>query len=177
MRALCKLELELKGGGALRPRREAAVTRILLLIACTLPGLAQTPTITNVTNAAIPFLDQLPGWAGFAPGTLATIFGTNLADKAVSTAPPWPSILGGVQVHLIIGISTPCATANPPTTLVCEIPVDLLYVSPTQINFLVPDILGRDLWRRVHGSPGRNCADSRRPAVWHISWLRRSVLP
>lgn len=113
---------------------------ILLLWVCTPSAFAQAPAITNVTNAAIPFLDQLPGYTGLAPGTLATIFGSNLADKAVSTTPPWPSILGGVQVHLIIGISTPCATANPPSTLVCEIPVDLLYVSPTQINFLVPDI-------------------------------------
>jgi hypothetical protein len=129
-----------RGAFPMKLKIGAAGVLIPLLWGCTPSAIAQAPSITNVTNAAIPFLDQLPGYTGLAPGTLATIFGSNLADKAVSTPPPWTSVLGGVQVHLIIGIFTPCATANPPTTLACEIPVDLLYVSPTQINFLVPDV-------------------------------------
>jgi hypothetical protein len=124
----------------MKPKVGARCAQILFLWLCAPSVFTQAQSITNVTNAAIPFLDQLPGYTGLAPGTLATIFGTNLAGATVSTGPPWPSILGGVQVHLIIGIFTPCATANPPTTLACEIPVDLLYVSPTQINFLVPNI-------------------------------------
>ncbi len=71
---------------------------------------------------------------------MATIFGSNLAAATVSTAPPWQKTLGGVEVHLVIGAYTPCATTNPPTTLDCEISADLIYVSPTQINFVIPDI-------------------------------------
>jgi len=65
-----------------------------------------------------------------APGSLATIYGKNLASvTARATGAPYPSNLGGVTV-LVSGIACP-----------------LLYVSPTQINFLVPGELpaGRHL--------------------------------
>jgi uncharacterized protein (TIGR03437 family) len=65
-----------------------------------------------------------------APGALATVRGTKLAAAAVqASGPQYPAALGGISV-LISGVACP-----------------LLYVSPTQINFLVPDDLppGRHL--------------------------------
>jgi hypothetical protein len=65
-----------------------------------------------------------------APRSMAIIFGSNLADAAVSTAPPWPQTLGGVQLRLV---PDSCYDAS------CELIAGLTYVSPTQINFVVPD--------------------------------------
>jgi hypothetical protein len=95
---------------------------LALLILGAFACIVDAQSITAVTNAAIPLLSGPPGYNGLVPGMLATIWGSNLADKAVSTAPPWPSVLGGVEVHVVIGsYVTPCATANPTTTLPCEI--------------------------------------------------------
>src|ERR1039458_10066945 len=118
-----------------------AMKTLALLILIAFARVLDAQSIAAVTNAAIPGLDGPPGYNGFVPGILATIWGSNLADKAVSTAPPWPSVLGGVEVHIVIGsYVTPCATANAATSLPCEIPVDLLFVGPTQINFVVPNV-------------------------------------
>jgi uncharacterized protein (TIGR03437 family) len=58
--------------------------------------------------------------ATLAPGTIATIFGTQLAPEHASATVPYPTILGGVSVS-VDGIAAP-----------------LLFVSPGQINFVVP---------------------------------------
>jgi len=111
--------------------------RILMLLAFTLAGLAQTPAITLVSNAALPSLDShVPAY--LQPRSIASLFGSNLADSAVPTSPPWKKTLGGVEVHLV-PLATPCSSTNPPSTLTCEFVTDLLYVSPTQINLVVPD--------------------------------------
>jgi uncharacterized protein (TIGR03437 family) len=57
-----------------------------------------------------------------APGSLATLYGTNLAGPTVlaDAAPPWPVNLGGTSVTV--------GNTNAP----------LYYVSPGQINFQVP---------------------------------------
>jgi len=75
---------------------------ILFLLGGAQSGLAQTPTITNVTNAAIPAIDYPPVAVQHAPRSIATIFGTNLADSVVSTAPPWKTALGGTEVHFVV---------------------------------------------------------------------------
>ncbi len=97
------------------------------------------PSITIITNAALPALDR-PGYTHLVPRSMATIFGSNLSSSTMSTNPPWQKTLGGVEVHVLIDIYTPCGSANPPTALSCDITADLFYVSPTQINFVVPDI-------------------------------------
>lgn len=97
------------------------------------------PAITRITNAALPGMDQTPGYLRLSPNSLATIFGNGLADFAVSAPSPWPSDLGGTEVHLLFGADSNCAAAQP-NGVPCEIAVDLLYVSPSQINFLVPSI-------------------------------------
>lgn len=122
----------------------ALVAAVLLLLTCAPPGLAQVPSITAITNAAIPAIDYpLSGPVVLATRSIATIFGTNLADAPVSTAPPWPTVLGGVEVHFvpsqcILNIAAPC-----------DIPLGLIYVSPTQINFVTPDFASIDTARVV----------------------------
>jgi len=62
---------------------------------------------------------------------MATIFGTNLADIIASSTSPWTSPLGGTEVHLA---SDTCFESS------CDLVAKLIYVSPAQVNFLVPDI-------------------------------------
>lgn len=112
-----------------------------ILLVFVLSGLAvaqNTPSITAITNAALPNMDlHVP--TRLQARSLATIFGTSLASSTASTSPPWVKSLGGTEVHLI-PLYTGCGTANPPAGLSCDILADLLYVSPTQINFMVPDV-------------------------------------
>ncbi len=86
--------------------------------------------ITNVANAAFPALDLAPNTVSLAPRSMATIYGTNLADSAASSAPPWVNTLGETEVHLA------SATCTDPS---CDLIAGLIYASPSQINFLVPD--------------------------------------
>jgi Bacterial Ig-like domain (group 3) len=110
---------------------------ILFLHGGTQTVLAQTPTITNVTNAAIPAIDYPPGPVHLVPGSIASIFGTNLADSTVSISPPWQTALAGTEVHLIVEYIS-LGNANVPCGGTCELVAELLYASPTQINFVVP---------------------------------------
>jgi hypothetical protein len=88
------------------------------------------PSIANVTNAAMPSLDYPPNSIHLAPRSIATIFGTNLASTTASTTPPWKTTLGGIEVHLA---HDTCFDSS------CDLIASLVYVSPIQINFLVPD--------------------------------------
>ena len=73
--------------------------------------------ITSTVNAASYGAPQLPS---IAPGSIATIFGSNLAtDTVAATSTPLPNQLGGTTVT-VDGVRAP-----------------LFYVSPTQINFQV----------------------------------------
>jgi hypothetical protein len=90
--------------------------------------LGQTaPTIANVTNLATPTID----FPTLAPGSAAVIFGANLADSTTSAAPPWQSLLGGIEVRLV---DESCYDTR------CELVPNLTYTSPTQINFIVPGL-------------------------------------
>jgi uncharacterized protein (TIGR03437 family) len=111
---------------------------ILLFFSVLTIGFGQVPpSITKITNGAIPEMNQLG--THLSPRSIATIWGANLSKTAASGKPPWQNNLGGVEVHVIVnGPYTPCAT-NPPAGLACEFTTDLLYVSPTQINFVVPE--------------------------------------
>ncbi|HYR90677.1 MAG TPA: hypothetical protein VE422_41820 [Terriglobia bacterium] len=81
-------------------------------------GRAPSFTASGVVNNA----SRRPG--PVSPGSLITIFGTNLADSAVVSAAPLPRSLGGV-----------CVTAN-------EIAIPLISTSPTQIDAQLPLELG-----------------------------------
>jgi hypothetical protein len=87
-------------------------------------------SIASVTNAAVPGLDSPPSTVTLAPRSMATIFGSNLADSIAVSPSPGSSPLGGTEVHLA---GDTCFDAS------CDLIANLLYVSPAQINFLVPD--------------------------------------
>lgn len=77
------------------------------------------PPVVAQSAAAIEY--TLP------PGSIASLYGVNLAAITASApSQPLPTILGGVSL-----IVTDSAGA--------QRPAPLLYVSPTQINFVVPD--------------------------------------
>jgi uncharacterized protein (TIGR03437 family) len=90
-------------------------TNIAILI-CSLLGSARAQTITTVTNGA----SFVPG--EIAPGSISTIFGTNLSSgTAQATGTSWPTSLGGLTVF-VNGVAVP-----------------LNHVSPTQITFQAPN--------------------------------------
>lgn len=66
------------------------------------------------------------GSAVVAPGSLATLFIPTGATVTEQASPPWPTRLGGIS--LSVGSGSAAALAQ------------LLYVSPTQINFQVPNL-------------------------------------
>jgi uncharacterized protein (TIGR03437 family) len=82
-------------------------------------------TAASIVNAA----DNVSG--AFAPNTIGTIYGTNLAYATAAVTSDevhggsMPSVLPNTGVRVLVG----------------NIPAGLYYVSPTQINFLVSSIL------------------------------------
>jgi uncharacterized protein (TIGR03437 family) len=86
----------------------------------TLWGQAPYYTSASIVNAA----DYSPG--PFAPASVLSLFGTNLAWTTEAVSP-----------QTLAGGSLPTQLA---AVIVCvdSVPVPLLYASPTQINFLVP---------------------------------------
>ncbi len=80
---------------------------------------AQTQPVINANGVVNQATYSATG--GVAPGSVATLFGTNLASSTgYATSLPLPTSLAGTSVT-IAGFSAP-----------------LFYVSPTQINFQVP---------------------------------------
>jgi uncharacterized protein (TIGR03437 family) len=99
--------------------RTDSTTRSWFLAKATLPP--NPPVVKAVVNAA--------GYgAALSTGSLATIFGSDLADAAAqSTSMPLPHSLGTTRVE------------------VDGQPAELYYVSPTQINFVLPPNLASAL--------------------------------
>ena len=67
----------------------------------------------------------------FAPNTIGTIYGKNLAYATVALSAD--EIHGGTIPSVLPGTGV--------AILVCGIPAGIYYVSPTQINFLIPSVL------------------------------------
>ncbi|MGI8741376.1 MAG: hypothetical protein ACR2NN_02170 [Bryobacteraceae bacterium] len=65
------------------------------------------------------------GMPNLAPGSLATAFGTNLAPRTEIGTAPYQTSLGGISFQVVDSAGS--VRLAP-----------LLYVSPTQINYLVP---------------------------------------
>jgi uncharacterized protein (TIGR03437 family) len=80
-----------------------------------------SPTITSITNASRP----TASYPALAPGDVAVIVGTGLADCIVSVAAPQTSLCG-VEAHLV--------------SINSDLLAGLLYVSPTGISLVVPNI-------------------------------------
>jgi uncharacterized protein (TIGR03437 family) len=85
--------------------------------------------------------------SGLAPDALASLFGANLASTVAQTVfqPPPPTTLGGATLVVTDAAGTP---RNAP----------LLYVSPGQINFMLPDgsVPGTAQFALANGSTTQN---------------------
>ena len=81
------------------------------------PAIGPTPATTpaGLVNAANP----TPGSA-IAPGSMASLYGTNLSSAKILAGAPLPLLLGGTSMT------------------VASSPAPLFYVSPLQVNFQVP---------------------------------------
>ncbi|HMC62042.1 MAG TPA: hypothetical protein VKJ01_22805, partial [Candidatus Solibacter sp.] len=86
------------------------------------PGLGLTLSAGSAVPVATAVLNAASFVTGMAPGALETVAGVNLTGGQPVSAPgyPWPTTLGGVSV------------------LLNNTPLQLLYVSNTQINFYAP---------------------------------------
>lgn len=90
-------------------------------------GIARAQALTYSADSIVNAADFRPRY--LAPNALATVYGENLAFRTRAVAPAdlvagcLPLTLGGVRVVL------------------AGLIVNLLYVSPTQINFLIPNDL------------------------------------
>lgn len=105
---------------------------LLAALASGLPAQAEasgTREAPSYTAASI--LNSADGQAALAPNTFATIYGANLAyvTKAISS----DDIRGGVLPTVLIGTGV--------RVLVNHLPANIYYVSPTQINLLIPACL------------------------------------
>jgi uncharacterized protein (TIGR03437 family) len=102
--------------------RALVVMTVVLTLAGLLPAEAPIYSADSLVNAA----DNQPGF--FAPNTIATLYGKNLAygTKALTQndirGGVLPTVLPGTGVRVLIG----------------GLPANLYYVSPSQINFLIP---------------------------------------
>jgi len=65
------------------------------------------------------------GTPAVAPGSLASIFGPNVATQTAIGTAPYPTSLGGVSLQIVDGAGNSQSA-------------ELLYVSPGQINYFVP---------------------------------------
>jgi uncharacterized protein (TIGR03437 family) len=104
-------------------------TALLTLALFALPISAQiTPKINSAIGSAASW-----GFHSIAYGSIFSIFGTNLAGNAVQAMTlPFPTQLGGTEVNV-------CAWVGPgPSDFSSCVLAPLLYVSPGQINAIMP---------------------------------------
>lgn len=92
-------------------------TGFLFLLGSTI-ALAQNASQVTITSIGSPT-------AGLAPESLAMAMGTNLATQTAAGTPPWPTQLAGVEIQVTDSANVMRSAG-------------LLYVSPTQINFEIP---------------------------------------
>jgi uncharacterized protein (TIGR03437 family) len=93
--------------------------------------------------------------SGVAPNSLASLYGENLASQtAPAMSQPLPITLGGVTVTVTDSAGT---TRNAP----------LVYVSPTQINFLVPEgvAAGNATFTIMNGSASQTATAAVQPVM------------
>jgi len=105
----------------------------LILVACAVIAVCQSrPRITAVVSAA----DFQPG-VTFSEYT--TIFGTGLSDAVYQAqALPYPQKLGVTQVYLCNSAPVPLSQAQNVLDFLGCVPAALVYVSPSQVNLLIP---------------------------------------
>jgi uncharacterized protein (TIGR03437 family) len=95
-----------------------------------LNGYSRTASVLLNKSAAEASLSRAvsaaSGSARVAPGSIATLYVQTGAAVAVQAGPSWPTILNGLSLSVGSGAASVLAS--------------LLYVSPTQINFQVPNL-------------------------------------
>ena len=76
---------------------------IALFLACSVPCLSQTPSVSTVVNAASNLPPGLPN-GGIAQGALMILYGTGLGPATLvsNSAYPLPITLAGTSVRLTI---------------------------------------------------------------------------
>ena len=76
---------------------------VALFLACSAPGMAQTPAVSAVVNAASNLPPGLPN-GGIAQGALMILYGTGLGPATLVSisAYPLPITLAGTSVRLTI---------------------------------------------------------------------------
>ncbi len=106
--------------------------RAPVVLAATLAGSPYPPTLQTLTRPqnALLTVNNAFGTYSVAPGAVASAFGAGLANSAVQAQSlPLGTSLGGVTVSIA---DTAGTTAN----------AQLYYVSPSQVNFVVPATIG-----------------------------------
>lgn len=115
----------------------------LLAITCglTRPSLAQHPEITAITSAVNPYQPM----RYYAYGDVITVFGLNLAARTtMGHLADAPTVVDGVQLKWIPFINDcaeylkPDSAIDPVKLAQCGIPLGLAFVSPNQINAVIP---------------------------------------
>jgi uncharacterized protein (TIGR03437 family) len=102
---------------------------------------------TNLPNlAAVSAADYRPGWG---PDVIVALFGENLATgTATATSLPLPTTLAGRRVKVVSDFFLQERFERR------ELFAQLLFVSPTQINCVMPTLLGTPYWLTVVGESG-----------------------
>ncbi len=115
---------EMRRGKQRKRRSQRRLPVLAQVILCLPLGLGSPLAFAQSGSSISAVVSAASDGPSVAPGSIATLFGTSLASSAVVGTPDsqgnLPLNLGGVSV------------------LVAGIPASLFYVSPTQINFLIP---------------------------------------
>ncbi len=93
---------------------------------------------TAPRGLAINGVSAASGSAPISPGSIATAYGTHLSPATEAASPGQPATtLGGIRLHFRDRSQTESVLAP------------LLYVSPTQINYIVPSSAGPASWINI----------------------------
>ena len=90
------------------------------------PAISLLPNDSPGNPASVTAVSAVTGAEAIAPASLSSIYGSHLSSTtAIADSPTWPTVLGGTRVHIRDSSNV-------------ERLAQLVYVSPAQINFLVP---------------------------------------
>lgn len=104
------------------------------------------------------------GYPVIAPASYAAVYGSGLVSQTVSAVSPYPESLGGISLTV--------TDSNGQT-----LPAPLIYVSPSQINFLVPNGLSSGTAHLTLNTGSAGTGSSAPSGIWELRksepWHRR----